>query len=196
MASTERSAIETQVEGKKDQLLKHNPYAKRHPGLLMDKVFCLCTVCSVLPLLTRNTLSLKGTAHSHRQVDVKKGFITNDELLAAKGQKTFVSYGDFFSLFRKHAKGELDEHGRTCEVHPESEAVMIEGEAELTMPANQHQGSSHATCSAEHEGMCLSPVLDHTEDAACQSYPLVTALYPEGCPLSKLHLLETAVVQV
>ena len=98
MASTERSAIETQVEGKKDQLLKHNPYAKRNPGLLMDKVFCLCTVCSVLPLLTRNPLSLKGTAHSHRQVDVKKGFITNDELLAAKGQKTFVSYGDFFSL--------------------------------------------------------------------------------------------------
>lgn len=162
MASAQRSTIEAQVEAKKDQILKYNPYAKQNSRLLMDKVFCLCTTCSVLPLLTRNTLSLKGTAHLHRQVDVKNGIITNDELLAAKGQKTFVSYGDFFSLFRKHAKGEFDEHGNPCELRPKSHAVMSEAETQFTAPANQFQGTSYAASSVEHEGTCLNQLVCYT----------------------------------
>ncbi len=164
MATAQRFIIEAQVEAKKDQILKYNPYAKENPKLLMDKVFCLCTICSLLPLMTRNTLSLKGTAHSHRQVDVKKGIITSDELLAAKGQKTFVSYGDFFSLFRKHAKGELDEHGNPCQVQLESQALMSEAELQSTAPANQHQGSLHAACSKDHEGTCLDELQHYKQD--------------------------------
>ena len=96
MASALHLVIEARVEAKKDQLIKYNYYARADPDLLRDKVFCLCTVCSVMPIMSRNFMSLKGTAYAHRKVDVNKGYITKAELSVANGTKTFLPYGDFF----------------------------------------------------------------------------------------------------
>ena len=111
MASAQDCIIGEQVQAKKEKLLKWNPFAKINPDLLTDKVFCLCTVCSVMPIMTRNVMRNRGTAYSHRQADVKKHLITKAELDAANGTKTLLPYGDYFRLFRLHAAGQVDEHG-------------------------------------------------------------------------------------
>jgi len=70
----------------------------QNPELLRDKVFCLCTVCSVLPIMTRYVVTGNGTAYAHRQMDVKKGLIVKAELQVANGTKTWLPYGDYYCL--------------------------------------------------------------------------------------------------
>ena len=111
MASAQDCIIGEQVQAKKEKLLKSNPFAKINSDLLRDKVFCLCTVCSVMPIMTRNVMRNRGTAYCHRQADVKKHLIRKAELDAANGTKTLLPYGDYFRLFRLHAAGQVDEHG-------------------------------------------------------------------------------------
>ncbi len=63
MASVQERMIEEKVEAKKEMLHIHNSFANRNADLFREKVFCLCTVCSVLPIMTRNVLTNKGTAY-------------------------------------------------------------------------------------------------------------------------------------
>lgn len=87
--------IEAQVDAKKEKLLQ---CLCKILELLRDKVVCLCTVCSVLPIMTRYVVAGKGTAHTHCQMDVKKGLIAKAELQAANGTnlETWLPYGDYF----------------------------------------------------------------------------------------------------
>ena len=113
MASAQRDTVEAEVVPKKDKLLKYNPYAKNRPELLMDKVFCLCMSCSVMPIMARNDMTNRSTAYRHSQVDVKNGHITQAELRAAVGTKTFIGYEDYFRLFRDFKRGKLDVDGNS-----------------------------------------------------------------------------------
>ena len=145
MASAQDCVIEEQIQAKKEKLLKCNPFAKINPDLQRDKVFCLCTVCSVLPIMTRNVMTNRGTAYSHRQADMKKDLITKAELDAANGTKTLLPHGDYFRLFRLHAAGQVDEHGIACDIQVDSPADICGAEAQSTSP-DQSQCFPHAAC--------------------------------------------------
>lgn len=120
MAGTQ-SNVEDRVEARKQKLLTANPWAKSNPDLLRDKVFCLCSLCTMVPILTRDAVVHKGTAYSHRKVDVTKGVITTAELKAANGSKTYMPYEDFFLLYRDHCEGRVDLCGNTIDVDMEPE---------------------------------------------------------------------------
>lgn len=171
MASGPDLAVERHVEAKKDLLLKYNSYAKQNPGLLRDKVFCLCTVCSVMPIMRRNVMAHRGRSYAHRDVDVMKGLISAAELKAAKGTKTCLPYGDYFALFRKHAAGQVDEHGNRCEVQSESPADSRAGEAQSFSPSIQPQGCPQTACPPYPEGACLG-TLQHRHQCT-----LVASMY-------------------
>ena len=152
MASGQDCTIEEQVEAKKEKLLRSNPLAKRDPDFLRDKVFCLCTVCAVDPLMTRTRMMNKGTAYTHRQVDVKQGLITRAELDIARGTKTWLPYGDYFGLVRLCAAGQVDENGIARDVQMEPPADTCGAEAQPTSP-DQSQCFPQA-CRQQHEGTC------------------------------------------
>jgi len=106
--------IEQRVEGKKQELLRYNAWARSNPSLLQDKVFCLCTRCTAVPLMNRNCMTSRRTAYNHRQSDVSRKLITNEELLNANGSLTLVPYGDFFRMYRRFLVGAADESGLPC----------------------------------------------------------------------------------
>ena len=154
MASGQDCTIEEQVEAKKEKLLRSNPSANRDPDFLRDKVFCLCTVCAVDPIMTRNRMMNKGIAYAHRQADVKEGLITKAELATALGTKTLIPYGDYFVLFRLYAAGQVDENGIACDVYMEPPADTCEAEVQPTSP-DQSQCFPEACCQQHHdEGTC------------------------------------------
>ena len=153
MASAQHSNVEALVEAKKTELLKYNPYAKNNTELLRDKVFCLCTACSVVPIMARNDMSNKTTAYRHSQGDVERGLITKAELLAAVGTKTFIGYEDYFHLYRQHTKGELNVDGDAADVHLES--VAVTQDAQSPSAAFPSQGCPYMACPMENDGMCL-----------------------------------------
>ena len=152
MAGTRQSHLEALVETKKDKLLTQNPYAKNNTELLRDKVFCLCTVCSVMPIMDRSDMSSKSTAYRHIQGDVEKGSITKAELKAAGIAGTFIGYEDFFHQYRRYIKGQLDVHGHPIEVELAANAEMQEAAVQSPL-ANMSQGSPHATCTMENKGV-------------------------------------------
>jgi hypothetical protein len=154
MASTQYSDVEASVEAKKSDLLKYNPYAKNNTELLRDKVFCLCTACSVVPIMARKDLSNKSTAYRHSQGDVERGLITKAELLAAVGTKTFIGYEDYFHLYRKYTTGQLDVYGNAVNVQLESAAETQVNAAQSLSPATRSQAWDHTACPIESEGMC------------------------------------------
>ena len=155
IASAQHGMVETQVEAKKAQLLQFNAFARSNPELLREKVFCLCSVCSVLPIMTRNLVTGKGTAYAHRQMDVQKGLITKAELKAANGTKTFVSYWDYFRLYRRYAAGQVDEHGIACDIQMDSATDTYEPGMQ-SYSADQSQCCPHVACTLQYNGMCLS----------------------------------------
>ena len=120
MARAHESDLEALVEAKKDKLLTQNPYAKNNTELLRDKVFCLCTVCSVMPIMDRNDMSNKSTTWRHIRGDVLQGVITESEVKAASGARTFIGYEDYFHLYCKYSNGQLDVHGHPIEVEVET----------------------------------------------------------------------------
>jgi hypothetical protein len=152
MAPAQDCTIEEQVEAKKEKLVKCNCLAKGNADFLRDKVFCLCTVCAVDPIMTRTRMMTKGTAYTHRQADVMQGLITRAELNTARGTKTLLPYGDYFRLFRLYAAGQVDENGIACDVHIEPPAETCGAEAQSTSP-DQSQCFPHA-CRQQHEGTC------------------------------------------
>ena len=163
MSTAQPSIIELQVEAKKNKLLTYNFYASKNPDRLRDMVFCLCTACCVMAIMTRNDMINESTAWRHRIGDVEKGIVTEAELKAAVGTKTFISYEDYFHLYRQHLQGQLDEHGSPIDVQPESAADTCGAEAHPPPLADQSQGCLHAACPME--GRCPLAVHDRLQRA-------------------------------
>ncbi len=152
MSTAQPGMIELQVEAKKNKLLQYNFYASKNPDRLRDMVFCLCTACCVMAIMTRNDMINRSTAWRHSRGDIKKGSVTEAELQAAVGTKTFISYEDYFHLYRQHLQNQLDEHGNPIDVQLESAAVTCEAEAHPASLSDQSQGCLHAACPME--GRC------------------------------------------
>jgi len=103
--------VEAQVALKKQELLKYNPWANTDPSRLEDRVFCLCTRCTVQPLMLRSVMSLRRTAYAHREVDVSNKLVDKAALLKANGSLTVVPFGDFFKMYTYYVQGKADENG-------------------------------------------------------------------------------------
>lgn len=147
MASAQGN-INARVDAKKQMLLQWNTFARGNPDLLQNKVFCLCKKCTTSAsgdtLMDRRVLHSQGTAYSHRLLDVRNGLITKSELRLARGSLTYLTYEDFFRLYRAHLEGRVDKHGKPVDVHVEP------AEEQHGSPVHHGRGGGHSHGQCQH----------------------------------------------
>ena len=129
--------------------------------------------------MSRNVVSRKQKAWSHRQRNVEKGLISQAELAAASGSKTFLSYWDFSRLYRQHIQGHLDVHGNPCDVHLDAADGLCEADEPSVLPADP---SLAAACRLEDAG--IIPGAQQRYSGCIKIWSL-----PKGCRLHTCHCL-------